>query len=92
MNESAITPELLAILRCPENHQPLALAEPAVVEQLRRRQQQGELVDVSGRAIQGRIDAVLVRQDGQLAYLVLDGIPRMLADEAVRLEQTDSSA
>ncbi len=86
MNESAIDPELLAILRCPETHQSLTLGETELVDQLRRRQQQGELVDVSGRAVQGRIDAVLVRQDGQRAYLVLDGIPRMLADEAVRLE------
>ncbi len=92
MSEPAIAPELLAILRCPENRQPLTLAEPAVVEQLRQRQQQGELVDVNGRAIQGRIDAALLRQDGQLAYLVLDGIPRMLADEAVRLEPPDPPA
>ena len=88
MSDPAIDPELLALLRCPETHQRLSLAEPPLLEQLRRRQQQGELADVNGRAVQGRIDAVLVREDGQAAYLVLDGIPRMLADEAVCLDES----
>ncbi len=88
MSDSAISPELLALLRCPETRQSLSLAEPALLEQLRRRQEQGELTDVNGRAVQGRIDAALVREDGQVAYLVLDGIPRMLADEAVRLDES----
>ena len=88
MSEPAISPELLALLRCPETRQSLSLAELPLLEQLRRRQEQGELTDVSGRAVQGQIDGALVREDGQVAYLVLDGIPRMLADEAVRLDES----
>ncbi len=85
-----ISAELLEILRCPETGQRVQLAPEELVERLRRLQQQSRLLDVQGRTVEGQLDGALVREDGQVAYLILDRIPRMLADEAVRLDQLET--
>ena len=65
-----ISPALLALLRCPLTQQTLAMA-PA--ELLAGR------VDREGRAL----EAALVRADGAVLYPIRNGIPVLLAEEAV---------
>lgn len=82
---TVVDPLLLEILRCPESRQKLAPAPDALVARLNAARAAGSLRTVSGEtvAVDLPIDAALVREDGARAYLVVEGIPRMLAEKAV---------
>jgi uncharacterized protein YbaR (Trm112 family) len=82
---ASVDPELLSILRCPESLQDFRLAEDSVVLRLREFAQQGILKNLKGGKVPADFEAILVRQDGKRGYLVRDGIPVMLIDEAVAL-------
>jgi uncharacterized protein YbaR (Trm112 family) len=81
-----INPDLLAILVCPETHQPVQLAPQDQLEALQARQKDGSLKNRSGAAVTEAFEQVLVREDGKFGYLVIDGIPVMLTDEAIALD------
>ena len=82
---TAVDPELLAILRCPESLQPVHLAGEATVQRLRQEACQGTLRNLQGSQVSAGFQALLVREDGKRAYRVDDGIPVMLNDEAMAL-------
>lgn len=82
---TAVDPELLAILRCPESLQPLRLADKGTVERLLQQARQGALQNLRGEKVADDFEALLWREDGKRGYLVRDGIPVMLIDEAVEL-------
>lgn len=82
-----ISPDLLAILVCPETHQPLRLAPVEIVEKLKALQADGKLLNRAGQPFSEPLQAALVREDGQYAYPVCDDIPIMLIDEALPLQQ-----
>ena len=82
-----IPPELLEILVCPETHQRLSPAPPELVARLTELQSRGELKNRAGATSSERLQAALVREDGAYAYPVCDGIPVMLIDEAIPLDQ-----
>ena len=82
---TAVDPELLAILRCPESLQPVRLAEAPLFQRLLDQARQGVLQNLQGGEVAPDFEAILIREDGQRAYLVRDGIPVMLIDEAVAL-------
>jgi uncharacterized protein YbaR (Trm112 family) len=81
-----ISPELLKILVCPETHQPLTLAPEELVQRLAALQSEGQLKNRAGAVVSDPVQGALVREDGAVAYLISDGIPIMLVDEAVPLE------
>lgn len=82
-----IAPELLEILVCPETHQPLTQAPEETVKALAARQSEGKLLNRAGDAIEYAVTGALLREDGEYAYLVADGIPVMLVDEAAPMNQ-----
>ena len=82
---TAVDPELLAILRCPESLQPVRLADDSLVQRLLQQARQGTLKNLQGAKVETDFEAILVREDGKRAYLVREGIPVMLIDEAVAL-------
>jgi uncharacterized protein YbaR (Trm112 family) len=77
--------ELLKILRCPETHQPLSLADAALVRQLNERIAAGQLRNRAGQPVTRRCESALLRQDRQFAYPVCESIPVLLIDEAIPL-------
>jgi uncharacterized protein len=79
--------ETLAILVCPVTGQALELADAAIVAKINRAIEAGKLQDKLGRLVEQPITDGLVRRDGQVLYPVRDGIPVMLADEGIALEQ-----
>jgi len=80
-----IDPELLKILCCPETHQALTPADPALIQSLNARIVAGQMRNRAGRPVPQSIDAGLVRRDGQFLYPVRKDIPVMLIDEAIPL-------
>jgi uncharacterized protein len=80
-----IDPELLKILCCPETHQELRLAEPAVIEKLNGQVATGTLSNRAGQPVKEEIDGGLIRADGKLLYPIRRNLPVMLVDEGILL-------
>jgi uncharacterized protein len=80
-----ISADLLSILCCPETHQPLTSADPALVEKLNARIAAGEARNRANQVVTARIEGGLVRDDQQYLYPVRDNIPVLLIDEAIPL-------
>ena len=81
----AIDKDLLAILVCPDTRQPLREASPEQLERLNARIAAGGFKNRGGTAVGEKLEAALVRGDGQLAYPIRDGIPMLLVDEGLAL-------
>lgn len=80
-----IDAELLAILVCPETHQPLAPAGDDVLAAVNGRIAAGGARSHGGEALKRPVDEALVRHDGKALYVVEDGIPNLLIDERIDL-------
>jgi uncharacterized protein YbaR (Trm112 family) len=80
-----IDADLLKILCCPETHQEVRLADPAVVDQLNQQIAAGTLENRAGQTLQEKLSGGLVRADGKFLYPILGDIPVMLLDEAIPL-------
>jgi uncharacterized protein YbaR (Trm112 family) len=79
--------KLLEILVCPENRTPLATADEELLAKLNRVIGEGNVKNRLGQTIETELKTGLVREDRLLLYPVVDGIPVMLVDEAIPLEQ-----
>ncbi len=79
--------ELLAILVCPTDHTPLNMADDRVVARINRAIAAGRVTNRAGRLVDQPIGGGLLRGDKTLLYPILDGIPVLLADEAIPLTQ-----
>ena len=82
-----IDPDLLKIMCCPETHQPIALAEPSLIEKLNQLIAAGQLQNRAGQPIKEKIDGGLVREDQKFLYPIRANIPVMLIDEAIPLTE-----
>jgi len=79
--------ELLRILLCPENRSPLAPADEKLLGELNAAAQAGQLMNRSGQPAPYPLAGALVRDDRAVAYPIVDGIPLMLVDEGILLDQ-----
>jgi uncharacterized protein len=77
--------ELLRILCCPETHQALQPADPALVERLNLQITAGAAKNRGGQLVPERIDGGLVRADGRFLYPIRHNLPLMLVDESIPL-------
>ena len=78
---------LLTILRCPVSHKSLSLLKKDKLEQVNAAIDAGTLVNHEGAAVPGKLSEALVTDDGKRIYPVNDGIPVLLEDEAISMEQ-----
>jgi uncharacterized protein YbaR (Trm112 family) len=81
-----VDPQVLEILCCPETRQDVALAPPALVEELNRRVEAGTLRNRAGEAVKEKMEAGLLRADRKVLYPIREDIPIMLIDEALSVE------
>lgn len=81
--------KLLDILCCPTSKQPLALLGAAELEAVNRAIAAGSLARADGSAQAERLEAALVTRDRRTLYRVDDGIPVLLADEAIATDPID---
>ena len=81
-----INPDLLQLLQCPEDRTPLTEAPAGLVQRLNQAITMGRVKNRGGQTVDRKLDTGLLRRDGKVLYPVFDGIPNMLADEAIPLE------
>jgi len=82
-----IDDDLLKILVCPEDRRPLHRADARLLEKLNRAIDARRVRRRNGQIVARPLDEGLVREDRSLLYPVIDGIPVLLADEAIPLER-----
>ena len=85
----ALSPDLLEILRCPEDRTKLELADAALLGKLNAAIAAGKVTNREGQAVSDKVDAALVREDKAVLYPVRDDIPVMLVDEQIKLDQLE---
>ena len=83
----SISNELLSMLRCPEDRTTLTRADEGLVERLNKGIAAGQVKNRVGQTIAQAIEGGLIRQDRKYLYPVLHGIPIMLVDDAIPLDQ-----
>jgi uncharacterized protein YbaR (Trm112 family) len=80
-----IDSELLEILVCPETQQGLRLAESETIAKLNTEIEARRLRNRGGDVVEAQIEEGLVREDGQILYIIDDSIPVMLVDQSIEL-------
>lgn len=76
-------PDLLNVLVCPETRLPLRLIGPVPLAGIQGKIAGSELLNRGGQPVRGPIDNVLLREDGRCGFVIKDGIPILLMEEAL---------
>jgi uncharacterized protein YbaR (Trm112 family) len=79
--------DLLAILCCPETKQPVTVAESALVEKLNAAVARGGLKNKGKKPVSEQMDGGLICADQKILYPIREGIPVMLIEEGIPLDQ-----
>lgn len=78
---------LLTILRCPVTHRGLSVLNKDKLARVNEAITAGELVNHEGSTIIDPLQEALVTDDGKRVYPINDGIPVLLEDQSISLEQ-----
>jgi len=84
-----IDAELLRIVVCPRDRQPLVRADDALVARINQAIGRRRIKKSGGERLEKPLDGGLVREDRKLLYPVVGGIPVLLAEEAIALDQLE---
>ncbi len=85
-DQKTLDPQLLAILCCPESKQAVTLLDHALLEKLNENIENGELLNKGGSVVKEKLDGGLLRADRTIVYPIRDGIPIMLIEEGISVE------
>lgn len=88
----ALDEDLLELMVCPDSREKLALADASMVAKLNARVEAGNLKNRAGNVVDKKLDAALVRDNGEYAYAVVDDIPNLIVDEGIPLGQLDDDS
>ena len=83
----ALDKRLLDILCCPVSKQPVLPLTRVQLDALNRAVSAGELLDVEGGRVSEPLREGLITRDGKRIYRIDDGIPVMLAEQAIGTQQ-----
>ena len=87
MTAPQLDKDLLEILACPETKEPVALAESDLVGRVNAAIEAGGVKSRDGQQVTRTMEAGLLRQDGKVLYPVRSGIPIMLIDESILVDE-----
>lgn len=79
--------KLLSIICCPITHKGLSLVRSDQLKKINAAIADGGLTNREGRVLKQALAEALVTDDGKLLYPVDDGIPVLLEEESVAMEQ-----
>jgi uncharacterized protein YbaR (Trm112 family) len=79
--------ELLRILVCPIDHTSLSAADDRLVAEVNHAIAAGRVTNRAGRPVDQFIGGGLIHSEKTLLYPIREGIPVLLADEAIPLGQ-----
>ena len=82
---SAITPEMLELICCPDTHQPLAVASDDHLTKINAAIRDGSTQNVGGDEVTEVLKTGLIRKDKKILYPIRDGIPILLIEEGIEL-------
>jgi uncharacterized protein len=82
--------ELLEILRCPDDRTELTKADDELLANVNSAIRDGRVACRSGERRAEPIDGGLVRAAHDVMYPIVDGIPLLLREEAISLDQLSS--
>ena len=77
--------KLLEVLVCPVTKQKLQFGKSEQVQQLNKQISRGSVKTIGGSLVCRQIEGALVREDGLVAYCIVDGIPNMLAEDGIAI-------
>lgn len=80
-----VTAKLISRLRCPIDGTTLELAGESIVNRVNLAIEAGEARDRQDQKVSEKIDAGLVDAGGKRLYPVRQGIPTLIADQAIEL-------
>lgn len=78
---------LLTILRCPVSHKGLSVLKKEKLARVNAAIDAGKLVNHGGSTVAAALTEALITDDGKRIYPVDDGIPVLLEDESISMEQ-----
>ncbi len=79
--------KLLDILCCPSSKQSISLLNKADLAQLNMQISAGHISQLDGQKLIQPVQEALITQDHKLIYRIDDGIPVLLAEEAIASSQ-----
>ncbi|WP_182868760.1 hypothetical protein [Stieleria mannarensis] len=79
--------KLLPLIQCPISGQSLQISAAEVVTDLNEKIAHRQLRDASDQLVESALDQGLTTADGARLYPVRGGIPTLIADAAIELEQ-----
>lgn len=80
---------LLTILRCPVTRKGLDIVNKDTLLRLNAAIEAGKLVNNDGAPVTTALGEALITDDGKRIYPIDDGIPVLLEDESINMEQLD---
>lgn len=83
----SIDPKLLYILRCPVSKQKLTAVSDDDLKILNQRISEDALQHIDGSLVTEHLTAALTTENRHTIYKVVNGIPVMLEDESIPVEQ-----
>ena len=86
MEVKAISDELLNILVCPETKQQVSLISDQDLARINSLISEGKLLKKSGAKAEEALIAGLLREDRKVLYPIIEGIPVMLIEESLVVE------
>jgi len=84
-----LKPDVLTILCCPEDHSTLTLVGRSLIDEINEAVRQGHLRNRAGQIVERAVDGGLMRSKHDLLYPIIDGIPVLVRDEAIPLDQLE---
>ncbi|MCW5965688.1 MAG: hypothetical protein KIT83_16745 [Bryobacterales bacterium] len=81
-----VSKDLVDILCCPVTKVPVRLASAEELAALNAAITSGSALHADGSKVEGTLDEALITEDKVSAYKVVDSIPIMLKDQAIRIE------
>jgi len=82
-----LEPDFVAILRCVESGSELSLLDDDALFALNAAITEGSVTNQIGDRLERPLEAALINADATWAYQVLDGIPVLLAEQAISFQQ-----